>query len=71
MKTKKNSQENRLLKYLRENGSITVRECFFLLGIQTPAQRIADLRRHGHNIVSERIDGTCAVRYVLKEGEGK
>ena len=66
---KGNSQAKRLYKYLKENGGITVRECFFLLGIQTPTQRIAELRQHGINVVSEKIDGTNAVRYVLKEGE--
>lgn len=46
-----------ILRHLRDYGSITSSEAFLEYGILRLASRINDLKRSGHNIVSETATG--------------
>ena len=68
------TQNERILKYIKEFGSITQYEALQDLGVMRLASRISDLRRMGYPIQSEvvavknRFDETCYVkRYTIKE----
>lgn len=61
-----------ILEYIRENDGITSRDAF-LLGCTRLAARIADLKKNGHRISTERVTVnkktfTC---YHLEEANGK
>lgn len=43
----KATQRSKILAYCAEHGSITVREAFTLLGINSPTKRISEIRRSG------------------------
>lgn len=49
----KPSQNERILKYMHDFGSITQFEALRDLGVQRLASRISDMRSRGHTIVSE------------------
>ena len=49
------TQCSRMLGYMREHGSITVRQAVTLLGINSPTRRITDLKRMGYEIESETV----------------
>ena len=51
----KQTQCSRMLEYMREHGSITVRQAVTRLGINSPTRRITDLRRMGYEIESETV----------------
>lgn len=51
------SQCDRILRHLRDFGSITAIEAISEYGILRLAARISDLRRRGHNITSEIVTG--------------
>lgn len=51
-----NSQNERLLEYLKVRGSITQIEAFYELGIFRLASRISDLRRRGCDISSVMVN---------------
>lgn len=51
----KQMQCSRMLEYMREHGSITVRQAVTRLGINSPTRRITDLRRMGYEIESETV----------------
>lgn len=55
-----------ILEYMRENDGITSREAF-LLGCTRLAARIADLKKDGHRISTERVtvNHKTFVRYHL------
>lgn len=66
------NQNNRVLEYMKTNGSITTMDAFKDLGITRLSARISDLRADGHIIASTRESGlnrfgerTNYVRYVL------
>ena len=66
------SQEEKILNYITEHGSITTLDAFMDLGCARLSARIADLRSKGVNIISEqaavknRFGATCHVaRYSL------
>ena len=73
----KPTQNERILKYMNEHGSITQYEAMMVLGVMRLASRISDLRRLGYPIVSEfetvrnRHEEECRIkRYRLcTEGE--
>lgn len=44
------SQRKRILKYCEDNGSITIREAFEELNINSPTKRISELRRLGYDV---------------------
>ena len=47
------SQCDRILRHLRDHGSISHLEAYSEYGIQRLAARIKDLKERGHNIISE------------------
>lgn len=51
------SQCDRILRHLRDYGSITAIEAFSEYGILRLAARINDLKQRGHNITSETMHG--------------
>lgn len=71
----KPTQNQRILKYMNDFGSITQYEAMQDLGVMRLASRISDLRRLGYPITStmepvrNRYGEKCHVkRYRLKEG---
>ena len=72
----KPTQNQRVLDYIKEFGSITQLEALRDLGVMRLASRISDLRRQGYNIVSEREtvknrygENCYPKRYMIKEAE--
>lgn len=70
------TQCDRILRHMREQGSITHLEAAGEYGIQRLASRINDLKRRGYRITSETVRGknrygepTHYSVYRLKEGE--
>ena len=45
-----NNQCERILKHLRDNGSITNMEAMWKYSITSPTRRITDLRQYGYNV---------------------
>lgn len=69
----KATQKNKILQYCAEHGSITVREAFEKLNINSPTKRISELRSAGYDVQTfdeERIkeDGATVRfrRYIIK-----
>lgn len=69
------TQNQRVIEYLQEKGSITQMEALNKLGVMRLASRISDLRRSGYKItgsmetVNNRYGEKCRVkRYSLIEG---
>jgi Mn-dependent DtxR family transcriptional regulator len=64
----KSNQRNKIVQYIRENGSATVRELFIYLNINSPTKRLSELRKLGLIRDEEerklRQDGTV-VRFKL------
>jgi hypothetical protein len=50
-----NSQNERLLRYLKDNGSVTQLTAFSELGIFRLASRINDLKKKGYRIAGEMV----------------
>ena len=72
------TQEQRILEYLKKNGSITQLDAYLELGVVRLPSRIFDLKQKGYNIVGEMIEvenrwkEKCNVkRYYLKEKESE
>lgn len=72
----KPTQNQRILDYIAEFGSITQFEALKDLGVMRLASRVSDLRRRGYNIVSDtvavknRFEETCHVkRYRMGDVE--
>lgn len=69
----KSNQRNKIIQYIRENGSATVRELFIYLNINSPTKRLSELRKLGLIRDEEerklRQDGTVVrfKRYFLEE----
>ena len=51
----KSTQNQRILDYIAEFGSITQLEALQDIGCMRLASRISDLRRQGYDIISERV----------------
>jgi hypothetical protein len=51
-----NTQNTRLLGYLKKYGNITQLEALTELGIFRLASRINDLKNKGHNIIGQMVD---------------
>lgn len=64
-KKKRPTQEDMVLKYLREHGSITTMEAVRELSIMNPQQRILKLREMGYNIVTEWEVSPAGARYGI------
>lgn len=74
MVNSKPTQEQRILDYIREFGSITQLDALRDLGVMRLASRISSLRKQGHNIISEtepvknRYGEKCHIkRYSLED----
>ena len=71
------TQNQRILDYLDQFGSITQLEALADLGIMRLASRISDLRRKGYPIASEmigvknRFGETCRVKKYMLEKEAQ
>ena len=70
----KKSQEERILDYVKEFGSITAREAYLDLGIMRLAARIADLTEKGYEFDRTMVtdknrygETTRFARYSLKK----
>ena len=70
------TQNERILSYIEEHGSITQLEAINDLGVMRLASRISDLKRKGYNIISEnvtvknRFDEKCRVKRYSIGGAG-
>ena len=71
----KPTQNERILDYIHEFGSITQLEALRDLGVMRLASRMSDLRKQGYDIISKteavknRYDESCHIkRYSLGEG---
>lgn len=70
----KATQKGKILAYCAEHGSITVREAFEKLNINSPTKRISELRKSGYDVqtieeVKVKDDGTVRYnRYFIKPG---
>ncbi len=68
MQHSKPTQNDRILDYIAENGSITQLEALTELGVMRLASRISDLKRKGYNIISKtetvknRFDEKCSIK---------
>ncbi len=76
MQHSKPTQNERILDYIAEHGSITQLEALTELGVMRLASRISDLKRQGYNIISKtetvknRFDEKCSIkRYSLGGAE--
>lgn len=65
------TQNDKILKHLRRQGSITVREAMVEYSIQSLTKRIQELRGVGHKIKSNvkfhKVTGQKYVRYTLED----
>lgn len=63
----KTTQRGKILAYCKEHGSITIREAFEKLHINSPSKRISEMRLGGYDvqsIVEERVNSSDeTVRY--------
>ena len=73
----KPTQNDRILKYMLDFGSITQLEALTDLGVMRLASRISDMRKQGYSIISKReavknrYGETCYIkRYSLEVYEG-
>lgn len=71
----KATQKAKILAYCEKNGSITVREAFEKLNINSPTKRISELRASGYDVgtsVESRVNGSGETvrftRYTIKRG---
>ena len=69
-------QTDRVLAYLESHGSITQREASEALAVARLASRVNDLRKAGHPIITERVEGenkfgekTRYARYWIKRAK--
>ena len=51
------TQNDRILRHLEDYGSITQMDAIRDYGIMRLASRVNDLRREGHPIITERVEG--------------
>ncbi len=65
------SQQKKILSYCNQNGSITIREAFERLKINSPSKRISELRASPLYVVEDvreySHDGVPYKRYFIKE----
>jgi len=63
------TQRQRIVNYIRANGSATVRELFIACNINSPTKRLSELRKLG--LITEEpcksANGTPFKRYFLTE----
>ena len=64
----KATQRGKILAYCDEHGSITVREAFTELGINSPTKRISEMRKSGDytvTVIEERNENKRWNRYFI------
>lgn len=64
----------KILEYCAEHGSITAREAFIHLCINSPRKAISDLRKKGYDVKVEKMDNngkTPYNRYYISKKEGE
>ena len=73
----KTTQREKILAYCEEHGSITIREAFERLDINSPSKRISELSQAGYDVQSvteTRVNSlgieTKFKRYFIKTPEG-
>lgn len=76
MTDQKATQRMKIVNYCAEHGSITVREAFERLDINSPTKRISELKRAGYDVqkvveTREKANGSVVrfTRYFIKAGE--
>lgn len=69
------TQKAKILAYCKEHGSITVRDAFTKLNINSPTKRISELRRDGYDVqtieetkVKDSGQTVRFTRYFIKMG---
>ena len=72
----KSTQRNKILAYCAEHGSITVREAFTKLGINSPTKRISEMKKSGLykiEVVEEKDSAKRWNRYFITplDGDGQ
>jgi len=69
---KPNTIQARVLKHIRKQGSISIREIYLDCHAGSPTKVISELRKKGYTIVSNPkhhpVSGQRYVRYTLQEG---
>ncbi len=65
IRKKRVTQEDRVLKYLREHDGMTTMNAVNVLKIMNPQQRILNLRERGYNIVTEWEISPNGARYGI------
>lgn len=71
-KKSKQVQRDRILTYIRENGSATIRELFIYCNVNSPTKRLSELRKLGMidtvKVTRTNADGETVrfSRYYLK-----
>lgn len=73
----KATQKARIYAYCQEKGSITIREAFTKLNINSPSKRISEMRHGGYDVqsieeVKEKGNGDIVryKRYFISKAEG-
>ena len=64
------TQRDKILSYLKQNGTMTVRDAIFDLNINSPAKRVQELRDMGYIIKTDWVvtdNGTRYGAYKLEE----
>ena len=64
------TQQGKILRYLRNGGSLTVGEALSMFGCYALSQRVGELKRAGWPIVAERYKtagGAVVARYSMAE----
>lgn len=46
----KQTQRQKILQYCKEHGSVTIREAFEVLHINSPSKRISEMRQGGYRV---------------------
>ena len=57
------TQRDKILSYLKQNGTMTVRDAIFDLNINSPAKRVQELRDMGYIIKTDWVVTDNGTRY--------
>ena len=65
------TQSNMILKFLEAGNTLTPMEALSMMGVFRLAARIDELRKKGHNILTEEVsqNGKIFARYHLAKGK--
>ena len=66
------TQCGKILEYCADHGSITAREAFIHLNINSPRKAISELKRKGYEVKVEKMDNngkTPYNKYYISKGE--